>query len=478
MIVPSFGLLLKILKQTCLAATKDYQLCNALCRVFEPQCQEIESAKYGKILSCSNDLPEEVPIAAQTIDILTVRKRIRESVIPLIDQAKANEVVLAIRDVLKCSDISDSVYIGTSTKDSLLNSEIVDYVNFLSDVFYYYANRSNREGKSSINKWNLTLSEFSAKRDSVSVIVSQGVSGSQSKLKPTIDSEKFYSIFKSVKENPENELRSTSYVKGFYIDIFDKRFNYEGLVKYLRGIINQYVNSRSQIKEVKDTPEDTFGLVADAFSVMRQNCDFRQAFCQVLIYAFLECVLGAPKIMSRYELDTYYSSDQLPNDGVHLLFLKDLPEAQRYQLVYGASCTNDTIEKVAKDAVDKVKQIKGNLARARMVLNPSTMRIPYSQELKIFLKQVLTGNRQPKNSFGIFVGYTIDQNPDDYSCQEEYETAVNSKMAKDMQNLVHILEKQLSEAGLISADNPFYVYCVPFYDALLDPSTIMEDVLR
>ena len=225
MIVPSFGLLLKILKQTCLAATKDYQLCNALCRVFEPQCQEIESAKYGKILSCSNDLPEEVPIAAQTIDILTVRKRIRESVIPLIDQAKANEVVLAIRDVLKCSDISDSVYIGTSTKDSLLNSEIVDYVNFLSDVFYYYANRSNREGKSSINKWNLTLSEFSAKRDSVSVIVSQGVSGSQSKLKPTIDSEKFYSIFKSVKENPENELRSTSYVKGFYVDIFDITLN-------------------------------------------------------------------------------------------------------------------------------------------------------------------------------------------------------------------------------------------------------------
>lgn len=447
--------------------------------IFDPDYQDIGGQKHDKILSCRDNLPKEVVQAARNTDIDDVRKGMIELVIPMLDLSKAALVILAIRDALEKTDIPNSLNIGSSTKESLLFSTDVNYVNFLSDVTYYFANRPNREGQATIHKWKCQISDFYSKKNTVSVTVETEISGNLTNLRPTISSKRFLTIFKDLNVNSNTNLPSPSYIKGYYIDISEKGFNYRSLEKYLKGIINQYVNSRFQIDELHNDPEENNALVAEAFSAIRKSSNLGQAFCQILIYAFLECVLKAPKIMSSHEQNTAYHSDYFPNDGVHLLALDDVSNKQRYQIVFGLSCTSNTLDDVSTDVVERVRQIKNCLYKSHiMLLNPATMRIQYNDEMKSFLKRVLMGDRKVFDAFGIFVGYTIDQNSEDFSSQEEYESAVKEKLRNDMHQFVKLLETKLNNAKLISKDNPFYVYFVPFNNALSDPKEIMNKVLE
>lgn len=475
----SFGAVLKILNQVSLHSVRNYELCDSICKVFEPQMPySIDGPKYDKLVACKKDFPEEAAKAARKIDVTVVQERLRGSFIELIDKAMANETVLAIRDILEKTDIPLSAVINTQTKESLIKDKEVVFERFLADILTYVANQKNvidRETLEFID--NHPVQSYKSDRDSICVLISTAFSGSPMTLKPTLKPDRFNATFSEVPNYEPVSLPNKSHIRMFFLSLRDFEFDYSDLVQYLKGIVCQYVNDRSSISEKLTDLESHNLLVAESFSALRKAGFNEDGLKDLLIYAFLECVLKAPKIMSRHEVLKYHREDSPLCEGIHLLHLPSEPLGQRFQLVYGSACTADSLEDIVGEAIENLSRLRKHLARERMLLNPTSLGVPYSDELKVFFKKLLYGDSQAKTAFGVFLGYSLSIPRDSFESDQEYEAAVKSRMECDIKEMIPKLTEKLKEKDLVRGC-PFYVYLLPFNSVMEDSARIVKEMLE
>ena len=477
--VISFGVVLKILNQISLQSVKNYELCDSICRVFEPlMTSPIDSPKYDKIVACKNDFPEEAAIAARTIDVSVVQERIHKSLINLIDKAMVNESVLAIRDILSKTDIPLSSVINTQTEESLLNEKTVVFERFLADILTYVANQKNvidKETQDYLAKH--PVQSYKSDHDSICVLLPNAISGSPVTLESSLKPDKFNATFTEFPNYEPVSLPNNSHIRLFYLNLRDFGFDYSELVLYLKGIVCQYVNDRSSINNRTTDFESHNLLVAESFTALRKAGFDADGLKELLIYAFLECVLKAPKIMSRHEVLKYHREDAPLCAGIHLLHLPSEQLGQRFQLVYGSACTANTLEETVSEAIENLSGLRKHLARERMLLNPNSLGVPYSDELKVFFKSILYGNNQAKTAFGVFLGYSISIQREDFESAQEYEDTVKAQMEHDIKDVIPKLTERLKENDLVRGC-PFYVYLLPFNDVMEDSSQIVKEMLE
>ena len=475
----SFGVILKILNQISLQSVRNYELCDSICRVFEPSMTSpIDSSKYDKLIAGRNEIPEEVAKAAMVIDVSIVQKQLCESVLRMLDMSLINEAVLAIRDVLSKTDIPFSAVINTQTKEALINDNIIVFSRFLADILTYVVNQKNTRDKETHDYIDEhPILSYRPNRDSITVIASNTVSGSPMTLESTLNSDRFDEVFSELPIYEPIPLPNNSYIRLFFLNLRDYEFDYSDLIQYLKGIVCQYVNARSSIKARTTDFENQSRLVAESFSALRKAGFNADDLKELLVYAFLECVLKAPKIMSRYEVLRYHRDDSPLCAGVHLLHLPSEPLGQRFQLVYGSACTANTLEETVSEAIKKLSGLRNHLGRERMLLNPNSLGVPYSDELKIFFKSILFGNNQAKTAFGVFLGYSINVQRDSFESDQEYGETVKVQMERDIKEVIPKLTEQLKCNDLVKGC-PFYVYLLPFNNVMDDSSTIVREMLE
>lgn len=270
-------------------------------------------------------------------------------------------------------------------------------------------------------------------------------------------------------------LRNPSQLRLFHLKLDGVSFTDEGLYKCLRKNIGQYVFSRTEIKRYVDEG-DAFSVALDAMQRVidqkgKASDEFGNMLGEILLYAFFEEKLDAPKIFSKMELNARGSGNSY--DGVHLLKLSD----DDFQVVFGISKLEDGPEEAVDNAFYKLK--KANTASSAGI--PLVCELLFDKHVDDALAAQLDYVISPRptsvssdTAYGIFLCYSIGLDKDKYD-NATYKRLVESKMINDLKYVMPKIQKGIADCGLTSRS--VYIYIVPLDNATEDKNSIMNKIV-
>ena len=157
----------------------------------------------------------------------------------------------------------------------------------------------------------------------------------------TLRGKHFDEVFTEVTHTETLGLKNPEQLRLFHLNVNNNAFSSDKLEQFLRRNIGLYVFSRAQIEEY-NIEGDAYSVGMDALDIMKRNGNPGQKgtgndLGEILLYVFLEQVLGAPKIMSKVELQTGAKQYGSKCDGIHLLSLEQEFGMPYYHMVFGTS---------------------------------------------------------------------------------------------------------------------------------------------
>lgn len=288
-------------------------------------------------------------------------------------------------------------------------------------------------------------------------------------------------IFEEVEHNETIGLDRKGELHLFHMVMHNNKFYSDDLQFVLRKNLARYAFSRAELEDFEK--QDELEMAVDkAMRIMLENGDLDlegtdNALSEIMVYAFLEEMLHAPKLMSRMELFTELAQFRSECKGIHLLSPDESMGEVRYQMVFGASHIVGDLEEAIDNAFNTILKIEGHESREIMMVQKTAMdRMVPEQRTEELRKIILpeAGSRSSYDtSYGVFLGYSLGL---DTSRGEEFTEIAMQKMARDIQVHAPYIAQKIKDNDL--AGHSFYFYVVPFNDAVKERHQIMEGVLR
>jgi len=297
--------------------------------------------------------------------------------------------------------------------------------------------------------------------------------------------ERFLSLFYEPIEH-EVLAKNTIHVHILRIDAGD--FALEPLFTELSNISMGYVLSRQKMEKVLTDPSRMVEYVNKVKSQFKTPDSNAGEGGELLLYAFLEAHLGAPKILSKMELKTSTDHYIHGSDGVHLLEVSD----GKYHLIFGESkMYGDPKDRPGTSANRGIKAAFKSVGAAhasgfgvdvwlveseilKETLDPSQV-----EALAAILLPAADGDGavEKANAFGIFVGYELDVTafPFAEKTTSEIETYLRDLAAEAIVNEVDTIKAEINNRGL--GGYCFHIYAVPFLKRNVNGAVLgIEDV--
>lgn len=429
----------------------------------------INLVDYNEIISCNkNDL------------IHYFKSKIE----PCLDNDDQKLIIIAIREVLKEDDsIGMLDQIGFEdegyTKQDILYSQVFPFAAFIANVYYFcLVDRQN-------NIYQKEIKEITAKYiESLRPLIDDVQLETKpvhiySKVTATLETKDFDEVFTEVKTQPIS-IPNNNHLKFYCLNVSSSRIDYSKLKSFIGKNIGRYIYSRAY-RNKYTLRSDLGNLTLSALRAYKKRVKDEPTtnhFNEIMLYSFLECVLGAPKIFSKMELQDKSGTYESKTSGIHILTLKknNLPFNQ---LVLGATDTINTL----KDSVDKVfgqiEHINESIIDELKFVNDTILNEEFDQETNKSLEEIIlpskdSGLSKPENAFGIFLGYTPEVDSD--VINEEFKANLIDKLKKDIVDIEPYITNKIKSLGLQS--HSFYVYVLPFNDALMDSKEIIKEALE
>ena len=306
-------------------------------------------------------------------------------------------------------------------------------------------------------------------------------------LDKTIKSRNFDGVFTEVKHSGSLGLCNPNQVRIYHLNIENNAFSFEGLHSFLRSNIGRYVFSRAQINQFKvDDDEESIGLRAIELLRKIKSTDDKGAggeLGEILLYIFLEQILGAPKLLSKVELKTATNDYVKGSDGIHLWSGSDSSGQLIYQLVLGESKIKGGLTDAITDAFKSIRKVISNPTNEVRLIESNIFKEAYTEEQAEYIKSLIIpekrGNKQLDKAFGVFIGYSVGLDPSGLS-NSRYRAAVAKKLEKDIKDSIpHIIKKinEKSADGTELSGFSFYFYVLPFNKADEDRRSIIERLI-
>ena len=475
------GTLLRILCDSRVSNSKQYMFLNDILSIVKKDPSYRDSKFQSALLSGKNNLTNYE-------DILTFDKKLMVDIFenkikPYFDENGQKLIIISIQDVLKeDTDILDTDNIGFETegytKQDIISKQVFSFIEFLTNVYYYCTTsvknipyKDNiKEIKDYVEKQKDRLHE---------VQLETAVSHVQSKVKLSLDPQPFSNIFKEVKDiklsipNP-NELRI------FRLDVVNSKIDYKKIQSFISDNIGRYIYARG-IRNRYNLKPDSIELAIKtlrAYHKRVKTVPSTNHFNEIMLYSFLECVLGAPKIFSKMELQDRSGIYDSFSSGIHIntynqggVFFN--------QLIYGATDTIDNLETAVNNALNQVIEIKNSSTDEYEFLENSILNNQFDVETTKALEKMIipkkgSGLTKPDDAFGLFLGYTVSvaSEPDNVL----YMSNLEKQMDYDLSKISTYLEQRIKDLGLLNYS--FYVYVLPLNNAIIDKDIIMKDALE
>lgn len=302
-------------------------------------------------------------------------------------------------------------------------------------------------------------------------------------LSKTIKEKGMDDIFTEVPCQEDLGLSKPGQLRLFHLRVLDGEFYHADLEKWLYRNLSRYVFSRARMEQFKKD-DDLETAVAQAMQTMKNNGTIDEKgmgneLGEMLIYAFLEGKLSAPKLMSRVELSTNLSKYKSVCEGIHLL-----PKWESHlpfnQMVFGTSGIVGDICDAVDKAFESIIQIKKNkIAEIQMIEKTAFSLLCENTEDVQFLKSIIIPNEDEENdyhtAFGVFLGYSIGVNEESHP-ETEYRKIVKAKMQADIQHHAKYIVEKIRDNKLTAYS--FYIYVLPFMDAEVNKNEIMKHIVE
>ncbi len=475
------GTLLRILCDAKIPTAKQYIFVKNLLSTVKTDPSYSDDKFHSALLSGKNNLTNYSEILFCDKEIL--RNTFENKIKPFFDENWQKVVIVCIQDVLKeDSTISDTDIIGFETegftKQDIVSKQVFSFSDLLVNVYYYCtALVNNIPYKANIAKIkDYTKKQYDRRNE---VQLETVVSRVTSKVKLTLDPQPFNDVFVEVKDilltipNP-NEL------KIYRLDVSNSKLDYTRLHSFIADNIGRYVYSRGMRNRYKLNPNsmELAFKTLKAYNKRIKSIPSTNHFNEIMLYSFLECVLGAPKIFSKMELQDKSGIYNSLSSGIHINTFKK-GGVFFNQLVFGATDTIDTLETAVDNALNQVLLIKDASHDEYEFLENTILNNEFDAETNKILESMIfpkkgSGLSKPDDAFGLFLGYTVSAAYDPNNAT--YMLNLENQMEFDILKIASYLEKKINDLGLLN--HSFYVYVLPLNDAIFDKNSIMKEALE
>ena len=441
-----------------------------------------DESHQGHLKSGKNNFTEIQEIIDINKDNLV--NHFKERFIPLLNVNLCKEIILAIRDVLIEDDIDEFTIIGYEpegyTKNDIINKVYFNLEETLANIFYYCTvlvqNIPYKENIKEIHSDYLI--SFTDKIDSIQFEnITKRV---LSKIESTLDKKQFDKVFYKIHSN-NIENPNPNEIAIYCLDVLNSTIDYKGIKNFIFDNIGNYVFSRAQRNNynLEGREKNITALAIKAYNRKLKSTTETNHFNEIMLYSFLECVLKAPKIFSKMELQNKSGEYSTFSSGIHVLSLKTgtLPFNQ---FVFGASNTVDSLESAVDNSFLQIEKMLSSKNEEFELLENTILNKEFDAKTNDVLYSMIvpqkgSGVKKPDKAFGMFLGYSITLSNEGLS-NDEFRLLIKEKMEKDLNSITTYINEKIIEKGLTNYS--FYVYVLPLNNAFIDKDTIMQEALE
>lgn len=296
----------------------------------------------------------------------------------------------------------------------------------------------------------------------------------QATITPTLRGDTFASTFTEVKHSNTLGLRNDEQLRLFHLSVESYCFDHTALIKFLKRNVGRYVFSRAEYEGYKQR-DDIEELALDAVNRMRSQQD-GMGLGEILLYVLLEQILGAPKVMSKIELNQAQGRIHSRCDAIHLL----QPDGQRTvcNIVFGTSSIVGNIGDAISAAFERVVDIEANrtleVQLAEQTVFTKTLDAPTAGYVKDLLIPKPGGAPMFDTAYSMFLGYDIGLDPKNYDT-DQYRAMLDAKMQADIAAHAQNIANEINTRNLDKYS--FYIYVLPLTNVDVDAAAIMDGLV-
>lgn len=299
----------------------------------------------------------------------------------------------------------------------------------------------------------------------------------------TLSGGKFNQVFTEVRHTQTLGLRNPEQLRLFHLDVINNAFTFDDLERFLRQNIGQYVFSRAQIENYH-IENDVYSVGLDAIDIMKRNGNPGQRgtgndLGEIMLYVFLEQVLGAPKVLSKVELQTDAKQYGSKCDGIHMLSLGQNSCAPYYHMVFGTSSIVGDMQKAVDSAFSAIVEIERQSSQERLLAENTVFSKSFDRCTVQTIKDLLIPKKGQRGhydtAYGVFLAYNLGLKAAHYN-GPDFRLAMTQKMCIDIQIHASYIASKIKALGL--DNHSFYFYILPLNDADAEKVQIMDRVMN
>lgn len=258
----------------------------------------------------------------------------------------------------------------------------------------------------------------------------------------------------------------------------NSRFSFNAMESFLVENIVNYVQDRMTIDRFEiDRDIPTMAKSFGTFKKVEDDIWLDNELGNIIIYAFLEQILGAPKLYNKIELiASGHEQVAFSGGGVHL-YNAGSDSSPDYQLVFGKANIDNDIKLAIDNAFDAINKVIHNTRNELLLIENSILstRFPeiVAKRLANILKPQKSIGRQAQNAFGVFLGYSINLTG---VSNANFRAALTAKMQSDIKDHAKYISDKIVKEGF--ENYSFYFYFLPFNDATIEKKSVLKNILQ
>ena len=427
----------------------------------------VDETTISNFARCERSLVYEITTAAASANRDYVVDYFENKIVPLLDLEELKKGICAYKSIVAEDELDDPIFRNPDiTKAQWLRKLVFVPAEVLADIFLIAARVENRYGKESVAFINKAyIDSFASQVGAISF--NARVIAPDIILPKTLQGKYFQQAFLPVIDGTL-QIKGNNHIKAYRYRIESNQFDYMWLRKLLNANIGRYVFNRAEIE--KYIRDDIESLGMEAAQYVRAHATGNE-LGEMLIYAFLEEVLHAPKLMSAIELS---SGNRCA--GIHFLTIPNTDV--NYELVYGASHLHGDITQALDNAFETIENMEKTRLSGMELVNSAEFNKCIDIKTAHLIKKIIIpedgGDSGAGTAYGVLLGYTLDLNPEDYA-PIEYTNAAIKRIELDIEVALDRIHTKISELKL--GYKSFYIYVLPFNNADGDKKSIMNDLI-
>lgn len=288
----------------------------------------------------------------------------------------------------------------------------------------------------------------------------------------------FDKVFLEIEHSEKLAVGNKNDLKFFMLDIQNNKYCYYNMFSILKKNLGRYALSR---KEFDRDPEMAISKAISRFhEVVNAGNGAGGELGELLLYMFLETVLGAPKLLSKMELKGTRNQYNYNSDAVHFYLFKT-ESGQHNQIILCESKLMGNYKNAIKKAFESLKTSLENRDYDFSLISTEIFKETLTEEdadeiINAILPNITNDykNRTIKETAaGIFIGYNqpIEVKEDTIRTREENLI----KIQRNIPEIAKLINEEIETAKLQGMS--FYIYFLPFNKVDDDRVRIMEQLL-